>query len=105
LEIAFESKFLRTICQNEADGNDRLGDAPATMLRHRLADLRAAASITDLIAGQPSVSEDGERLMVNFFEGHQIVAVANHVKNPRHRGKLDWDKVSRIRIVRVGDYE
>ena len=44
LELAFESKELRDVCENEAEAKRQLGDSVAEMLKHRLADLNAATS-------------------------------------------------------------
>ena len=42
LEIAFEFKELRDICEREAEAKHSLGESNAEMLRHRLADMEAA---------------------------------------------------------------
>ena len=57
MELAFESRWLRTVCENEADADRELGLAVAETLRHRLADLLAATSIDDILAGKPHFSD------------------------------------------------
>lgn len=104
LELAFESKELRDVCENEAEAKRQLGDSVAEMLKHRLADLNAATSPRDLIAGRPRLSEDGQRMIVDICAGSYLIFAANHPKNPTtSNGDLDWGRVNRIRILGVGD--
>jgi hypothetical protein len=104
LEIAFDSKHLRTICESEAHAKDELGVTVAEMLKHRLADLRAAISIRDLVAGRPRLLEGtGDLCMtLDLSEGYRMVFCANHPKNPvATTGGLDWLRVSRVKIMRI----
>jgi hypothetical protein len=102
LEFAFESKELRDICESESEAKRHLGDPVAEMLRHRLADLDAAPSAKDLIAGQPRLGEDAETMVVDLCEGSRLVFTANHPSNPMTAtGELDWANVRRIRILRI----
>lgn len=102
LELAFESKELREMCESEAEAKRQLGDTAAEMLRHRLADLDAAASPKDLLAGRPRLGQDGETMVVDLCEGCRLVFTANHPSNPTtSTGELDWARVARIRILRI----
>ena len=109
LELAFESKELRSICEHEATAKDALGGEIAEALRRRLADLRAATSIADLIVGNPHTVETGsiDYLVIDLCSRHQIVLEANHPETPlTDSGQLDWPKVSRIKVTYVGgEYE
>ena len=102
MELAFDSSFLRAICENEAQARSELGDAVAEMLKHRLGDLCAATSSKDLLAGKPRVSADGRHMIVDVGDTHCIVFKANHVKCPMTDTKeVDWVRVTRIRILRI----
>lgn len=102
MELAFESKELRDICENEAEAKRKLGERIAEMLKRRLADLDAATSPKDLLAGQPRLGQDGQTMVVDLCEGHRMVFAANHPGNPATSdGDLDWAKVRRIRILRI----
>ena len=75
------------------------------MLKHRLADMRAARSPSDLIAGKPRAmpGADREFMVIDLHEGYQIEFSTNHPNNPRtEAGGLDWTRVSRIKILRIG---
>jgi hypothetical protein len=102
LELAFESRELRDICESEAEARRHLGDSVAEMLKHRLADLDAASSPKDLLVGQPRLGADTETMVIDLCEGHRLVFTANHPNNPTTPdGKLDWTRVRRIRILRI----
>ena len=58
MEIAFNTKSLRAICESEAKAKRELGPSVAGILKHRLADLQAAKSANDLVAGQPRMSRN-----------------------------------------------
>jgi hypothetical protein len=102
LELAFESKDLRDICENEAEAKRRLGESIAKTLKRRLADLDAATSPKDLLAGRPRLGQDGQTMVIDLCEGRRIVFAANHPDDPATAdGDLDWAKVRRIRILRI----
>ena len=102
LELAFETKSLRTICESEAQARLELGAEVAEILKHRLADMRAATCTNDLVAGQPRLSADGEQMVVDLCDGYRIVFKANHTRNPLTEAKdVDWPKVIRIKILRI----
>lgn len=104
LELAFDTKSLRNICENQAQAKHALGSQVAEFLKHRLADLRAAASPRDLVAGHPRelTGADRQNMAVDLREGYRIVFTANHNKNPMtDTGHLDWSRVSRVKILRI----
>jgi proteic killer suppression protein len=104
LELAFSTLSLRTICEDEAQAKNTLGSKVAEVLKRRLADLRAATSVTDLIAGQPRVLDgaDKRKMAIDLCDGQRIVFCANHPKNPVGKtGEIDWQKVRRIRILGI----
>ena len=104
LELAFASKSLRQLCENEAKATQDLGGRVAQKLRRRLADLRAATSVNDLVAGRPRELEGvpHRNLGVNLSEGSRIVFCANHNTIPvLPSGEVDWSRVSRVKILRI----
>ena len=102
MELAFETKELRDICESEVEAKGKLGEAIAEALKHRLADMDAATSPKDLLAGRPRLSQDGQTMMIDLCESHRIVFAANHLDNPAAAdGDLDWAKVRRIKILRI----
>jgi proteic killer suppression protein len=103
LELAFETKELRDICENEAEAKREFGDAVAEVLKHRLADLDAAISPRDLIVGNPRLGPGIHAMTVDLSEGYRLVFTPNHPHNPTTAaGSTDWEKVSRVRILKIG---
>src|SRR6059058_3505473 len=52
LQLAFETKHLRTLCESSADAIRELGQELARDLMERLADLDSAVTINDVLLGQ-----------------------------------------------------
>lgn len=104
LELAFDSKSLRTICESEFQADRELGATAAEILKHRLADLRAARSAKDLVAGRPRAvnGPDGEYMVVDLCNGKRLVFAANHTNNPMtEMNHLDWARVTRVKVLRI----
>ena len=104
LEIAFENKLLRQLCESEVKAKRDLGVKIAERLKRRLADFRAATCVKDLVAGRPR-EIDGARyrhMAIDLCESYYIVFCANHTATPiGESGDVDWSKVRRIKILRI----
>ena len=103
MELAFDSRALRTICESETAARRDLGTKVAETLKHRLGDLRAATSIHELLVGRPRLLDaSNEQMVIDLCDGYEIVFSANHPKKPlTDDGTLDWTKVSRVKILRI----
>ncbi|MDO8261703.1 MAG: hypothetical protein Q7T21_00605 [Gallionella sp.] len=104
LEIAFAEKSDRQLCENEAIAVRKLGTKVADKLKRRLADLRAATSVKDIVAGKPEVlfGKYKHQIAVELCDGYCLVFCANHNTNPLlESDELDWSRVSRIKILRI----
>jgi hypothetical protein len=104
MELAFATKSLRDICESAEKARHTLGPKVSEKLKRRLADLYAAVSVNDLIAGRPH-ELDGppqRRIALELGDGHRLVFSANHVVLPKlESGKIDWSKVSRVKLLRI----
>ena len=103
--LAFHSTELREICEFEERALEQLGIDVSQSLKERLADLMAAQSPNDLVAGSPRSirSQNDEFMVVDLSHEYQITFVANHPVNPvDDSGAIDWSRVSRVRITNVG---
>lgn len=104
LELAFDKRPLREICEREDKAKRHLGESVADKLKRRLADLRAAASVADLVAGRPRELSGScpSHIAVDLCEGYRIVFSANHTANPvLNTGDVDWSRVTRVKILRI----
>lgn len=102
LEVAFATKALRDLCEREAKASKALGALAAHRLKQRLADFFAAETVAEL----PRVSiPQGGRLEIEVELADNVVLVfrPNHNDTPATRdGGVDWRRVTRIQIVRIG---
>jgi proteic killer suppression protein len=104
LEIAFAKKSLRQLCESERTARHSLGAGVAEKLKARLADLRAASSVKELVAGRPREMrrERTRQIAVDLCDGYRIVFCINHSVVPLgNRGRVDWSRVNRIKIVNI----
>ena len=71
-------------------------------LRRRLADLRAAVSIDDLVASPPTKLADPNELAIPVSVGLRLVLRCNHLKPPMlSSNAVDWSSVDRVKIIKV----
>lgn len=76
-------------------------DDLARRLGSRISDLQSAASISDLIAGDPVQISDTE-MSISLDADHYLVITVNHPSIPRTvNGRVDWSRVRRVRIDRI----
>jgi plasmid maintenance system killer protein len=104
LELTFATKSLRQLCESEAAAKRELGADVAERLKRRLADLRAAAHVNDLVAGQPREIEGAHNrcIAVHLYDGYRIVFCANHRTVPvLDSGSVDWSGVRRVKILGI----
>lgn len=99
MDLAFETKALRETCLSEKTATQKFGAKAATMLKHRLADLRAAASIGDLPPGL--ISTKGAQGAVDLPKGLQLIFVSNHPDASNKKAAIDWPRVRRIKILKL----
>jgi toxin HigB-1 len=102
--VAFASKRLRQICEESSEADLEYGVAVAEQLRHRLADIEAASSPLDLLAGSPRFYDDGteQSISVSLSRGFKIVLTPNHPKLPRDSaGKVGWRRVGRVKVIGI----
>lgn len=101
--IAFETKRLREICEDDAVAINELGTSVAEALKQRLADVRAAESISDLIVGSPCPSgPDSSTLTISLNSSVRTVWSPNHVSPPRNSaGHIDWSRARRLLLREI----
>jgi hypothetical protein len=101
MEIAFDTRELRTICE---DGNVVSGvfDGPfMEHLRARIADLRAADTVRDLIAGRPALLDSPPRVVIGVGDGRLVCAVNHLAVSRTEDGSVDWQRVRRLRVTDI----
>lgn len=102
--LAFSTKAIRSLCECQAKAEREIGLKAAKKLRERLADLRAASNVTELVAGRPREIEGGRlaNIAIKLADGFRMVLCVNHNDIPlRKSGRVDWSKVIRVRIHKI----
>ena len=104
MELAFGTRQLRAICEDQGVADSNLNLLVSEQLRGRLADLHAARSIQELVAGRPKVDPDDQRILIlELAEGFVLRLQVNHSNPPRlGDGTIDWSRVRRLRVVSIG---
>lgn len=104
VEISFETKALRDMCEIESLAIDAIGAPAAEALKRRLSDIRAAAAINEVLAGRPQTVTANGVACRQFHLSTELVlrVVPNHVK-PRLAadGAPDWERIRRVRVISV----
>lgn len=101
LEISFAERHLRDICENETKATETFGEACSKILFSRLSDLRAAETIYDVVAGNPTAISKSE-FSIDLDKKLKLIIKANHSSNPLiNNTEIDWARVSRIKIISI----
>ena len=107
MEVDIPDDALRALCEQQRLAVKELGRPCARKLHSRLADLMAAAHVRELVAGRPHPLT-GDRLgqfALSLHGGVRLVFEPDHNPVPMlPDGGIDWARVTRIRIVFIGDY-
>ena len=107
MEILFDNKKIRELCENNSKAVKQLGSACARKLRSRLSDLEAVSNVIELVIGNPHPLE-GDRLgqfALNLAGGWRLVFCPAKKPCPmKDDGGIDWSKVTIINIIYIGDY-
>ena len=104
LELAFATKELRALCEDEVQAAEYYNDRVAKALRNRIADLRAASHPFDLPVRPPRVRIEGgsEHLVIDLLGKHCLVLKCNHPRPPQDSvGAICWHRVGRVQILRI----
>lgn len=100
LELAFETKALRDICENEAVAREKLGTKVADALRRRLSDFRSIDSFDELPLAKPK--KNSNNVVFDLPDDWQLVVASGHGATPKlPSGKTDWASVTRLKIFRI----
>lgn len=107
MKLHFKDKKIRQLCEQQSAADKKLGTACARKLRARLADIEAAATVTDLVAGNPHPLK-GDRagqFALDLAGGLRLVFAPDHDPCPEHpHGGIDWPQVTAVCIEYIGDY-
>jgi toxin HigB-1 len=107
VEISFQDKTCRDLCEQESLAQRELGVKMAKKLRNRLADLMVAKSVTELSAGRPHplTGDQVGRFALDLVHPQRLVFEPDHDPVPYTKdGGINWNQVTQVRIIWIGDY-
>ena len=107
MEITFDNRKYQELSEQQKLAQKELGKVGARRLRSRLADLAAAKSVRDLVAGRPHpLKGDRAGQFALDLEGAKrlVFRPANDPVPYREDNSIDWSKVTSICVVFIGDY-
>jgi hypothetical protein len=100
--LAFRTQGLRSTCEDEAVARKTYEPEVVEQLKGRLADLHAAKSVYDLVAGRLQFAPGGRSVRLSLTADYELVCKVNHGVAPRdEHGTIDWAQVSRIKIMAI----
>lgn len=100
LELAFETKALRDICESEAIAKDKLPVNVAVALKRRLSDFEAIDCFDELPIAAPKKTANS--VVFDLPENWHLIVTSGHGDGPKAKsGKTDWDKVTRLKITKI----
>lgn len=104
MELAFETVELRRVCESDVEARKCFPEGTAEELQDRLADLRAATSVSDLVAGDLALdARPPGRIRFGLDGGYELVCVANHPRPPiTDDGLVDFGRMRRVKVVMIG---
>ncbi len=107
MHILIEGQANRALCECPATADRKLGRKCAKSLRKRLADLAAAQSVVELVAGHPHPLRGDRRgqFALKLEGGRRLVFRPTEDPPPlKADDTIDWSRVGSITIIFIGDY-
>lgn len=103
MELAFETQKLRSWCEDPDHANLPYKPEVIGQLKLRLADLRAATSPLELIAGSPRFfNSHPPRISLSLGGTHVLNCVVNHSHSKIDEdGRVIWEAVRRLRVTSI----
>ena len=102
LDLAFETRSIRTLCEKASQADRQLGTKVGRYLRAALADMQRASNVMDLPTAMPR-STNGYEMEISLSQGYKLFFAVNHSEIPVRRDEsVNWKKVTRIKITRIG---
>jgi len=104
LRLSFRTKEVRNLCEKDRSAVKAFGQETAAFFQDAIAELRAAPTLGDIAkwSERMTKSASDKQLSFRIAEYVTIHFSVNHVRLPTDSdGRLFWDKVSSIKILKV----
>jgi hypothetical protein len=108
LILAFETEELRNTCQNEEVAIARYGEERAVRIISRIADLRAAKNLSELVDWCSAIRapyDGNDTYILQFRDGSAITLLPNHRKLAKKTDRgAELTSTWRVKIISI-DHE
>lgn len=108
MEISYNNNAIKKLCENSGLADRKKGKPCAKSLRTRLSDIGAASNVGDLRFGKPHPLKEGSlkgKFALRLDEANRLVfEPANEPALKLEDGSVDWNGVTKVKIVFIGDY-
>lgn len=105
LEIAFQTRELRATCESPTRAKRELGELGSKALRRALADMSAVDTVAELFdmgLGIENCTQGHGMLRFQLSEVLSLYCNANQQSVPMNGETIDWARVTRLKVVRIG---
>ena len=109
MEVIFRTVKLQKVCCSEAECRKKFGQNSAKIML-RLSELAAAETLADMsrlpaARCHPLGGDRNGQFAVDLKHPHRLVfEIANNPVHQKGDGGIDLTKVTKIRIIEIGDY-
>lgn len=107
MDIEFKNPGLKKICEDHRLATRKHGEACAKKLRTRIADIQAAASVLELVAGNPHPLSGDRHMQYSLKLDKGVRLVIEPAVRPypvRDDGGIDWQQIKKVTIVSIENY-
>lgn len=106
VDIYFASRKLEKLCSDNREAVKVLGADSARKLRARLADLQAADTVSELVAGRPHplTGNRARQFALDLAGGQRLVFQPKRVGAAKAPATPDWKRITAVEILFIGDY-
>jgi hypothetical protein len=81
-----------------------LGVEGALQLKARLADIEQCKSVSELVVGQPErLPGEDPRMSIKIGSKHRMIVAPSHIRLPVIDGVVNWDAVTRLKVIEIGE--
>jgi hypothetical protein len=103
MEIAFDTRSLRSLVESARSLTSRFGASSAQSIMMLISDLRAVDSVNELIAVDFSFSSETRKVLtLSTKDGARLIMEPNHLTVPMStEGQVEWQHVFRVRITGI----
>lgn len=106
MKVEYDNAKIKRCCLEQAVATKALGPDAAGKLRSRLSDLKAVATVSDLVAGRPHPykGEGEKRFSLDLAGGKRLLFIPTKELPPtKADGGIDWALVTEVTIIYLGD--